>query len=370
MQFILSLLGGSKPVPARLALRAGAGAFFGILVTGLAARGLMDGAFSLVPLLIAPVGASAVLLFAIPASPLAQPRSVIGGNVISALVGLACALWIPMPLLAAAVAVCAAILLMSVAGCLHPPGGAIALGGVLTGANGGGPIYMYPLTVALCSALMVAVAIGYARLTHTGYPQATTPAKVHRTQDPAPTERVGFTPADLDAAMKEYGKLLDVSREDLDALFRQVELQAHRRLHTHIRCDEIMSRDVVAVDQALASDKALAILHQHDLRAAPVLDNARRVIGLARRARRRRQRAREHGLGGQCPSRRPPHANRSATAVAVHRHDARGHGGGRRRYVDRACHTNRPAGGSVPRPHRGIPGGRRLRRVPRMTRIA
>jgi CBS domain-containing membrane protein len=44
------------------------------------------------PLLVAPIGASAVLVFAVPASPLAQPRAVIGGNVVSALVGITVAM--------------------------------------------------------------------------------------------------------------------------------------------------------------------------------------------------------------------------------------------------------------------------------------
>ncbi|UUZ55438.1 HPP family protein [Massilia sp. H-1] len=51
--------------------------------------------------LIAPMGASAVLLFCLPASPLAQPWAVIGGNLVSALVGVACARLLPDPLLAA-----------------------------------------------------------------------------------------------------------------------------------------------------------------------------------------------------------------------------------------------------------------------------
>ena len=46
------------------------------------------------PWFIAPMGASAVLLFAVPASPLAQPWSIVGGNLVSALIGVSCALWL------------------------------------------------------------------------------------------------------------------------------------------------------------------------------------------------------------------------------------------------------------------------------------
>lgn len=136
----------------------------------------------------------------------------------------------------------------------------------------------------LCSILLVVAAIVYARFTRTIYPQSAAAAKVHATRDPAPMERVGFTPADLDAALADYGKLLDVSREDLDALFRQVELKAHKRLHAQIYCSDIMSRDIVAVERLQSAESALEILYKHDLRVAPVLDTGRRVVGTVRRA--------------------------------------------------------------------------------------
>jgi len=63
------------------------------------------------PWFIAPMGASAVLLLTVPASPLAQPWSIIGGNLCSALIGVTCARLIPEPALAAAVATVAGLLL-------------------------------------------------------------------------------------------------------------------------------------------------------------------------------------------------------------------------------------------------------------------
>ena len=84
-------------------LRACSGALLGILVTGGLAR-LLLGSLANLPLLIAPTGASAVLLFAVPSSPLAQTWSILGGNMVAATAGVACAHWIHDPLLAAAVA--------------------------------------------------------------------------------------------------------------------------------------------------------------------------------------------------------------------------------------------------------------------------
>lgn len=267
------------------AARAGLGVALGIAFTGLLARLAASGQLSAAPLLIAPIGASAVLVFAIPASPLAQPRAVIGGNLLSGLIGVTAGLLFPHPLPAAVVAAGAAALAMSLTRTLHPPGGAVALGAALA-APASAAAYGAMLTpIALCSVLITVAAAIYVNLTGRSYPhriQAKT--SPHATGDRPPAERVGFTEADLDAALAQYGELLDVSREDLDALFRQVELQAHSRLHSQIRCQDIMSRDVIAVDLEQSADSALAFLRRHDLRTAPVIDAERRVVGLVRRA--------------------------------------------------------------------------------------
>ncbi|WPL18975.1 HPP family protein [Thiorhodovibrio winogradskyi] len=79
-------------------------------------------------LLIGSLGASAVLVYGAPRSPLAQPRNLIGGHLVSAVVGVAAwQLLAPWPWLAAALAVATAIALMHATRTLHPPGGATAL---------------------------------------------------------------------------------------------------------------------------------------------------------------------------------------------------------------------------------------------------
>ena len=80
------------------------------------------------PWMIASFGASAVLVFGAPRSPLAQPRNLVGGHLISALVGVACwQLFHDFPGFAQALAVATAIALMHATRTLHPPGGATAL---------------------------------------------------------------------------------------------------------------------------------------------------------------------------------------------------------------------------------------------------
>lgn len=115
------------------------------------------------PLIIGSFGASAVLVFGAPQSPLARPRNVLGGHVISALAGVFFAQLFPDSVgLAAGLAVGSAIVLMLVTGTLHPPGGATALIAVT-----GGPAilalgYLYVLVPCLTGALIL---LGFSCLT-------------------------------------------------------------------------------------------------------------------------------------------------------------------------------------------------------------
>ena len=85
------------------------------------------------PCLIAPMGASTVLLFGVPASPLAQPWSIVGGNLVAALIGVSVAALVPHPAVAAGLAVGFSMAVMFALRCLHPPSGAVALTAVLGG---------------------------------------------------------------------------------------------------------------------------------------------------------------------------------------------------------------------------------------------
>ena len=85
-------------------------------------------------LLIGSFGASAVLIYGAVKSPLAQPRNLVGGHIISALIGVTCyKLFGGFPWLAAALAVSLAIAFMHLTRTLHPPGGATALIAVISG---------------------------------------------------------------------------------------------------------------------------------------------------------------------------------------------------------------------------------------------
>ena len=115
--------------------------------------------------------ASAVLLFAVPASPLAQPWSIMGGNTVSALVGVSCALLLGPTGLAAGLAGVLAIAFMFSLRCLHPPGGAVAMTAVLGGSAVTHLGYQFAFwPVALNSALMLLAALLFNRLARRRYP--------------------------------------------------------------------------------------------------------------------------------------------------------------------------------------------------------
>jgi len=193
------------------------GAFFGVVATALVCRAAGVPA----PALVAPMGASAVLVFAVPASPLAQPWPVIGGNTLSALVGIAVAALVGSGPLAAGVAVAAAILVMSVTRCLHPPGGAAALLAVIGGPAVAAAGWRFAAVPVAANALvLVAGGLLFHRFSGHAYP--------HRAAPAAGSPRV--LPQDIDAALAEAGEAFDIDRDDLAQLLAAAEMAADRRV--------------------------------------------------------------------------------------------------------------------------------------------
>jgi CBS domain-containing membrane protein len=258
-----------QSVDARERWRSAFGALLGVLVTAMLCHSLVPGEAASA-WLIAPIGASAVLVFAAPAAPLAQPWAVIGGNTISALIGIACvqvfgsAVWVP------ALAVGLAITLMFALRCLHPPGGACAL---LVTLGGIADVQFALHPVLLNSLLLVAAGIVYNRATGRRYPLRVSPK-----QDESP--RRSFTDADLDAVLARYNQVLDVSREDLHLLLEQAQMQAWRRRSGQMRCAEVMSATPLAVHFGTPLQEAWELLRRHRIKALPVVDRARRLQGI------------------------------------------------------------------------------------------
>ncbi len=106
--------------------------------------------YSSYPLIAAPFGATAVLVFGVPDSPLAQPRNVIGGNLIGALICVVLVHLFGTAPWVMALAVATTIKLMQLTRTLHPPAGAVSLVGVLSDAN-----WDFILTPALAGSIVI-----------------------------------------------------------------------------------------------------------------------------------------------------------------------------------------------------------------------
>lgn len=269
------------------------GALIAIAATALLCA-VLAGPGSAFPFLVASMGASAVLLFAIPTSPLAQPWPIIGGNVLSTVVGIATAQMVGDPFLACGLAVALAIGLMSLARCLHPPGGAAALAGALGGADIAAAGLLFALApVGLNAVLLTLVGYAFHRLSGRTYPHQPA-ALAFDPQAPgnqSPQVRVGFSSQDIDDALRDLGETFDIDRNDLDRLLRQVEIRTASRAHSKLRCADIMSRNIVRAQPYSLLETPRKLLLDHNIRVLPVVDRADRVLGcvglreLARRGR-------------------------------------------------------------------------------------
>lgn len=141
---------------------AGAVAGLAILLTGHLSQQILDRAGS--PFLLASMGATAVILFAAPQSPMARPWAVLGGHLISGAVGITAASLFTDTPVAAAVAAGMSLLLMSFGRCLHPPGGATALLAVLGGETVRSLGYGFLLVPALNLIVLLVTARLFQRL--------------------------------------------------------------------------------------------------------------------------------------------------------------------------------------------------------------
>jgi len=135
------------------------GSFLGIAAVSLIHYKLLD--HTDLMMIIGSFGASAVLIYGAIRSPLAQPRNLLGGHILSAFIGVtACKLLGSEPWLAAAVAVSTSIALMHLTKTLHPPGGATALIAVIGSGTVHSLGYLYVLVpVALGAGVMLIIAI-------------------------------------------------------------------------------------------------------------------------------------------------------------------------------------------------------------------
>ena len=223
---LLDLIGFNRQtVSHRERLVTSFGGFCGILGVYLASQAMLDTQGAV--LIVASMGATAVLLFAVPNSALAQPWNVIGGHVVSAAIGVSCSHFIADTVIAAAVSVGCAIAAMHYLRCIHPPGGATALTAVIGGPAVQALGYAYVLQPVLVNAVVIlGIAVVFnALLSRYRYPEI---RHAHSEQAAPPADHYPpIAHEDLVYALSQVDTLVTVSEEDLLYIY---ELATGRKL--------------------------------------------------------------------------------------------------------------------------------------------
>ena len=275
MEWLNTLKPNFKVLPLKERLLCGLGALIGLGLSSFISWWVLG---NINAWYIAPMGASSVLLFAIPASPLAQPWNIVVGNAIAAVIGVTCALYIPNLTEAFSVAVALSIFLMMTTDSLHPPSGAVAITAVLGGhtvQDLGYYFVLYP--VLLNSVLLLLIAIVFNRLLGKQYPQV---AQVnYRSKDPTPTQKVTIHRQDIQDVLEQQTQLLDISEYDLQKLILAAQEKANERQNSNFTCADIMSRDVVSLNENDEIQDALDKFKNMNLMSLPVINNDGKLVG-------------------------------------------------------------------------------------------
>ena len=173
--------------------------------------------------IVASMGASAVLMFAVPHGALSQPWPVVGGHTLSAAIGVFCFQSFDNAIVASACAVSLAILAMYYLRCLHPPGGATALLAVI----GGEPIhslgYSFVVNPILTNVMLLVLAavVFNSLFKWRNYPahglSKSERLKAHKRS----RTTHGLTQEDFVTALQQLDSFIDVTAEDLSEIFEQ-----------------------------------------------------------------------------------------------------------------------------------------------------
>ncbi|WP_171263420.1 HPP family protein [Acinetobacter silvestris] len=275
LEWLNTLKPNFKVLPLKERLLCGIGALLGLMISSFISWYVL-GDFN--AWYIAPMGASSVLLFAVPASPLAQPWNMIVGNSIAGLIGVTCALYIPNLTEAFSVAVALSIFLMMSTDSLHPPSGAVAITAVLGGNvvhQLGYYFIFYP--VLLNSVLLLIFAIVFNRLLGKQYPQI---AQVNtRSKDPTPTQKVTIQPQDIQDVLEHQTELLDISEYDLQKIILEAQDKANARMVSDYLCQDIMSKDVICLHAEDDIHEALDKFKRVNLMSLPVVNLENELVG-------------------------------------------------------------------------------------------
>lgn len=263
-----------RPPPHEVA-RGTLGAVLGIVACALALQ-LVPGAQAQGLQMIAPLGATAVLVFAIPNSPLAQPWSAVVGNGVSALVA-SLVLMLFDGAVGAGLAVGAALVAMLALRALHPPGGAVALLIALQAQNGTPPDPGFALMpVAVLTAAIVVLGIVYDQHTGRRYPFRQPDEAPH----PGAGARLALPTDELEALLAEYRQGPNLGAADLARLLAGAEAAAAAHRFDATTTADIMTSNPVTALPGTGLKEMAATFAAHGFKTLPIVTAQGRFAGL------------------------------------------------------------------------------------------
>ena len=238
-----------------------------------------------IPWVVASMGASAVLLFAVPLGPLSQPWSFVGGHLLSGLVGVTVAKLVPDVLIASALAVSIAIFVMYVSSCLHPPGGATALSAVVGSSAVHDLGYTYLLTPVL---LNIIVMLSFALIINNLLPNRYYPntLKSYRKEksrilgDDKVQASLSISRENIKYALQEIDEYIDISDDNLGRIFNLSAAHARRQRMGEVLIGDIMTRNVVKAEYGDDVESLWMLMAKHKIRSIPIVDKYNKIQGI------------------------------------------------------------------------------------------
>jgi len=190
-------------------------------------------------LIVPSMGAAAVLVFAVPHGKLSQPWPLIGGNLISAAVGVSCYKLVADPFIAAGLAVGLAIACMHILSCMHPPGGASALVAVVGGPSIHDLGFYYIATPILLNVIIIfAIAIIFnSFFPWRRYPVATMMRFTEQNQQLDTGGSGVIDKQSIERALSEMDQVMDVTVEDLQ---RVLQLSLNHAKNQQLTAQQIL----------------------------------------------------------------------------------------------------------------------------------
>ncbi|WP_203218775.1 HPP family protein [Vibrio sp. S11_S32] len=210
-------------------------AFTTIFIVTTISTQIQDSNASLI--LLGSMGASAVIIFALPSSPLAKPWSFLVGHTVAATLGITMTMVLSDFVLLASATIGIVLMLMYIFECMHPPAAATALVPVIGSRN---MDIGYELLMPVMLNLLVSLILNrwVLRRKPSALPERFDPVHLHN--DQSPLKRLGLQQEDLMQAINSFDTVLAVSEQDLEQIYQQAQRHAYQR-----RSGEVLSRDII-----------------------------------------------------------------------------------------------------------------------------